>query len=522
MFKPRSLTLLAIALSLALFSSNAVAQTDQAVSTIESAHESASPSIEFIRAALDADGELKPGIDQQALRGHAAQLSQRVLEASRATGGIAKGDVDKPAVRAALARRQAMLDLLATAGRAAPRLFLTPAGKSAADNFWSLIDRAENYQSELEADPNAMGRLHDMNNLISRAQRAYNGLSLDDKISANGQAMVRTLYAKIDFMNGVQQARQGQAELEGRAKQACKSFDATHGDGVSGDRLFELSKMLQGTYSGSLTTLNDASVAQWTERVRQARQAATSVLEVCADPEQMKLLELCKPTHGKPRLEGLYADRDPVVWCMAAEKTTELFAQELSDFIAQSDEYTVRTIKTPQQLQTSEGYFSDDLLKDWDQLLTMTDEKKDEILALYKPLYDELGVDMPPADQLFAGRLAALKTLRDAVTDLAPTLKAPPAGKSHYGASLAKKRMQKRFRGAKIHAVYDTSADWKVTVNALGVPQYRDRGGWILLKVPGEPFCQLRTWGISEDWTGSSYQRARGVRFGSLRWQACK
>ncbi|MCC7075270.1 MAG: hypothetical protein IT383_28415 [Deltaproteobacteria bacterium] len=57
----------------------------------------------------------------------------------------------------------------------------------------------------------------------------------------------------------------------------------------------------------------------------------------------------------------------------------------------------------------------------------------------------------------------------------------------------------------------------------LGVPKDRDRFGWILLQVPGEPFCQLRTSSISEDYTGGGkYSKDGSPSFARLRFQKCK
>ena len=60
---------------------------------------------------------------------------------------------------------------------------------------------------------------------------------------------------------------------------------------------------------------------------------------------------------------------------------------------------------------------------------------------------------------------------------------------------------------------------WK---NALGVPLYRDKVGWAVFKVKGDPFCQARSFSLSEPYKGGGrYQKDRSVSFGSVRWQKC-
>jgi len=53
------------------------------------------------------------------------------------------------------------------------------------------------------------------------------------------------------------------------------------------------------------------------------------------------------------------------------------------------------------------------------------------------------------------------------------------------------------------------------------LPEYRDRGGYVLLQVPGEPFCQLRSFALSETYNGRGYAKARSVSFSGVRWQKC-
>ncbi len=66
-------------------------------------------------------------------------------------------------------------------------------------------------------------------------------------------------------------------------------------------------------------------------------------------------------------------------------------------------------------------------------------------------------------------------------------------------------------------------ADWKVVQNRLGIPTHRYRSGYVLVKVEGEPYCQLRSWTMRQAHQGGGrYAASRGARIGYVRWQACR
>ncbi len=60
-------------------------------------------------------------------------------------------------------------------------------------------------------------------------------------------------------------------------------------------------------------------------------------------------------------------------------------------------------------------------------------------------------------------------------------------------------------------------------VHAQSYLEQKDKSGFVLLQVKGDPLCQLRSWTVSEDYQGGGrYQPATGATVGYVRWQACK
>ena len=114
-----------------------------------------------------------------------------------------------------------------------------------------------------------------------------------------------------------------------------------------------------------------------------------------------------------------------------------------------------------------------------------------------------------------------LKELEAEVRRLAPKWGKPTGNGKHYGIKLAKKQIKRVFGKVKFYSTGGTKG-WSIKKNALGVPLYRDKVGWAVFKVKGDPFCQARSFSLSEPYKGGGrYQKDRSVSFGSVRWQKC-
>lgn len=96
-------------------------------------------------------------------------------------------------------------------------------------------------------------------------------------------------------------------------------------------------------------------------------------------------------------------------------------------------------------------------------------------------------------------KLDKTPTLKASVTKLASTWKVPGAPCRGGHCKNVKYTIGKWYgASAKIGKVTQKHASWKVVQNKLGITTHRFRSGHVLLKVRGEPYCQLRSWTVRQ------------------------
>ena len=83
--------------------------------------------------------------------------------------------------------------------------------------------------------------------------------------------------------------------------------------------------------------------------------------------------------------------------------------------------------------------------------------------------------------------------------------------------------MSKWYPQGEVLKVKQKQANWVVVHNDISkLPERRYRSGMAMVRVPGDPLCQLRSWTVEEKYSGgSSYQTPDRARIGYVRWQAC-
>ncbi len=479
------------------------------------------PVQEKCQQALDGNNKLKPGIDPSVLAGDGKKLSENVVKIAVASKGLDKADWGDPNVAAALAAFRSMRVTLIHVGYAAPAIFLSDSGKSRAASMQGYFDRIEKYKEELIGGGQRGRILHDIDNYSNRAKRDYNAMSKEDRGSPNGQALANDLRLVDMYLKEARDADKKSAETSKAAKEACKKFKDEMVN-VNGNRghMEGLIRLSQGKKPNrSYSSLNKVAIAGWLERI-EAQKAMLANLGSWCSPAKVAVLEHCYSSHGKPRMEGLYAETDPVVWCSVAKDGSKLMIKEFEMFMKRDDE--ARTKRTsPDDLERKEGWFAEDRAVEWKSFFYVTKEDKDKAMGEYGQILAALGGDLT-ADP-FASREKALAELRVAVERLAPKWKLPAKGQNFYGTGIAKKTVQRWYKGAKVLKTAGSSGQWSISKNALGVPLYRSRFGWILFKVKGSPLCQLRTFALGEDYKGGGkYQKSNHITFSKLRWQNCK
>lgn len=139
------------------------------------------------------------------------------------------------------------------------------------------------------------------------------------------------------------------------------------------------------------------------------------------------------------------------------------------------------------------------------------------------PLLAQANMSPADGDALMSALGAEYKQLEDKAREAAPTWELPGAPCSGPGCAQAKKFVGQWYRGSTIKRFQHTAPGWKILTNEFGVPTYRERYGFALVQVKGDPFCQLRMWTYSEQYAGGGrYTPGRDVHLHSVRWQTCK
>jgi len=256
---------------------------------------------------------------------------------------------------------------------------------------------------------------------------------------------------------------------------------------------------------------------QKAEDIAKVKAAAQAAAAACAsNPDIAKL-----PDKGCSQIAMA---ENPGSWCLAATKAPDLLRQAVSNYLAHEVEVEMarKNIAKPEEVERHDGFTNFEGPVEWKKDLVFSDKALDDFRSRYAKILEAAGIkELDPA---FVARLSEMRDkLRETVERLAPQWKLPESGGKHYGVPLAEKKIKSWHPKAKILKAFIGSADWIITKNAVDLPKYRDRSGYILFELPGEKYCQLRTFMVSEDYQGGGkFQPAGDVRIGSVRFQNCK
>lgn len=487
--------------------------------------------------ALDVDvAQLEARIDpeRRALRdptqaGEVEAVARRVAagytEAVDAARRVPKDERGSPAFRAVIEQSNRVRRALIFAGLALPGVFLSPDGKARAPAVQQQIDRAvELVRGLAPTTAGASGRAHDARNAHQRAIRGLSALAKADLTSPNGMAMLEQLKFVEQQLAAFEAAGAQQQAAAGQAKAFCDDLASRYWEGERAQWLSALYRLARGQDSGRSYSLNEAGLASWTAALRGTLTMLDALKPTCDDAAKRPLLEACKPTHGKPRLEGLYAENDPVNWCSYVPRGRALLQQELEAAMQRNGDIQARAAGGgvgAEDLERQEGWFSEDGLGRWEDQFTFGKAQQDKAIGPFRALFEAIGAELQQPERVFAARVAAMKKLEAEVRRLAPRWTRPPAGTTFYGVDLARSQVKRVYGNVQLVAAGGTPT-WTIKKNALGIPLYRDRGGWVLYQVPGEPLCQLHNFFASETFDGRKYQKDDAVHFGRVRWQPCR
>lgn len=208
-------------------------------------------------------------------------------------------------------------------------------------------------------------------------------------------------------------------------------------------------------------------------------------------------------------------------FCETATKGAELMKAGVKNLIAHHAKHSgpTRIIK---DFDHNLGYVEVDGVIGWTAYFSGA-ALKERLMKQVGPLLAQANMAPSDGDTLFATLAAEYAQLEAKAREKASTWELPGAPCSGPGCAQAKKFLQQWYRGASIKRFQHTQPGWKILTNGLGVPTYRERYGYALVQVKGDPFCQLRLWTYSEQYAGGGrYTPGRDVTLHSVRWQTCK
>ena len=219
----------------------------------------------------------------------------------------------------------------------------------------------------------------------------------------------------------------------------------------------------------------------------------------------------------------------PKYWCEASHKREELLRgmvmNQLKREAKQAREFRTGRFMgaSAARVKKQDGWIELESWHTYANVTSWTDTELDRVLKHIKPLVASVGIQDAttlPFWKAFEKRKADLKSEIDR---LAPTWKSDKKKGADYSVNLAKKQLKKVFKKAKKAKAFLRRKEWKIYKTSLGIPKYRTRKGLLQYQMPGEPWCQLRSYTLTEDYKGGRrYQKAKDVSFGYTRWQKCQ
>ena len=389
---------------------------------------------------------------------------------------------------------------------------------------------------------------------MNRAVRGWNMLSNSDKQSADAQALLARLQEKLAWSRAMEAAYPAFREAKMSAPAAAPQ---TVGGGTSGTAPVLQQQAGPPPAPTATTTAGAAATTQDQKAVHRAAclafqenamkplnrdpmirlinqilhgnsqiasadqvedhaRVATEVKGVCESTDlEMMRSQPCWYVLNRP-------DHDPLRWCEAANNMAPLIQAAALNHAKSVVQITgTSTFQSPQELRERDGFLTFEGPVTFNDRLFFSGNTLGNVQGTVDELLRSAGIE--DADQALWGEQAQrVDELRAEVEKLAGTWEIPQNAADNYSTAIAADQVRRMHGDANVHDAFLSRATWKIHRNALGAILRRTMPGYVVFKLPEDPFCQLRPYTLTEQYTGAgNYQQAAGVSFGYVRFQNC-
>ncbi len=318
-------------------------------------------------------------------------------------------------------------------------------------------------------------------------------------LTAAGNAYITDLQAK----------EKAAADAKAAAKARCDAVRREAFKALSGSAMYDV----LDTWSGGRTPTAAEHVVEFRKNLETLAPVCKPMADTVAACKGYGILQ-SSATNKR------YSYGDICAPAIDTQKTLTDVAMRLLEHLAGRN---ARELPTADSFRRKEGWLHSQDVVLYNTYFTVSDEKKQALMVHVKAAFDAAGVE-PPKDLsgLWANQQAFLDAQKAAVDQTAGEWAIDGDKCKGYQCNLAKRSIKKAYKGASIKQVY--GSNWRISKNSLGVPLERYHKMFVVYKVKGEPYCQVRSFTAHEPYKGGGkYQKAKGAGWGYVRFQAkCK
>ena len=243
-----------------------------------------------------------------------------------------------------------------------------------------------------------------------------------------------------------------------------------------------------------------------------AHRAALEVIDAeCAKPEFAVFTEanLCR--------YNVQPVDDPFRLCQVAGHQDEVLGAYIANFGTRAASVALG-LKADNVRRAGNHWVN--IEKSYVDMTELTPAHKKAVLDVLGPLYEAAGIASPDPTSLWEWMAAEQAKNKAFIDETAPTVHGINKGAAqHYSIKLAEPQILSFWPKAKV-LKRSFPAEWELEREGIVVVARR-ASGYMLLKIPGEPWCRGAHFWVTEKATGKRFAPAKKAFLGSTRFQAC-